>query len=306
MSKPRILLIPDTPGWAFDANLRDMAHYLGEWFDFEFWYAENGPPEAEYGERFDAWFCPWHSLLWNWDAKVPQLGSLRSYWFDIATHCRPTLRDVDLVNQYAGFHVVTEHNYDELRPVCPRVVYLTNPVNCERFPFYRRTDDSLVACWAGNTAHLTTGGERDAKGLHTIIEPACFMADAPLQIAEFNTQRILPEKMPEFYYRATVALCASEYEGASNFVMEAMACGCAVIATDVGNHRELHNSQVAHLGASGIQLVDRSPAAFAEALEDMTPEAALEAGALNAQEIAERWSWQAWRERYKAFVEMAL
>ncbi len=38
--KPKVLLTCDVPGWAFDVNLRDMAEYLKDDFDFEHWYVD--------------------------------------------------------------------------------------------------------------------------------------------------------------------------------------------------------------------------------------------------------------------------
>jgi glycosyltransferase involved in cell wall biosynthesis len=112
--------------------------------------------------------------------------------------------------------------------------------------------------------------------------------------------------MPGFYRRSSVALCASLYEGASNSVMEAMAAGLAVIATDVGNHGEMVESQRKHLGDTGILLVERNPEAFAEALRSLTPARMREMGRLNREEIAARWSWDAWRDRYVEFFRSAI
>lgn len=94
----------------------------------------------------------------------------------------------------------------------------------------------------------------------------------------------------------------------SNSVMEAMAAGHAVICTDTGNHREMRDSQILNLGDTGIVLVERSEAALTAALRHLAacPDHVLEMGRLNRREIAERWSWEVWRERYREFVELAL
>jgi glycosyltransferase involved in cell wall biosynthesis len=46
-------------------------------------------------------------------------------------------------------------------------------------------------------------------------------------------------RVREFYWRADCLLNLSSYEGLPNTVMEAMACGVAVIASDIGPHRDL-------------------------------------------------------------------
>ena len=51
--------------------------------------------------------------------------------------------------------------------------------------------------------------------------------------------QVPPERMPDLYRSADAFVLASHNEGLSNAVVEAMATGIAVVATDVGGHREL-------------------------------------------------------------------
>ena len=83
-----------------------------------------------------------------------------------------------LVNQYAGFHVVTQRNMDELRDHCPRAVYLTNPVDMRRFTEPTSLRESIVFEWNGNAQH----GD-DVKGLHGIIAPAVKESGASFVLA---------------------------------------------------------------------------------------------------------------------------
>jgi glycosyltransferase involved in cell wall biosynthesis len=53
-------------------------------------------------------------------------------------------------------------------------------------------------------------------------------------------------------------------------------------------------------------LVERTPEAFADALRSLTPARAAEMGRLNREEIAARWSWDAWRDRYAEFFRSAV
>ena len=218
----------------------------------------------------------------------------------------PGPAEFDLVNRFAAFHVVTAANFAELREHCPGAVYLTNPVNVRRFD--RGETPGVVASWNGNAQHNSAGSGIDVKGFHSIVEPACRQSHTPLVIAEYHTCRLPPAEMPAFYRRGSVALCASLFEGASNSTMEAMAAGQALITTDSGNHRELRDSQIEHLGETGIEIVERNVEAFVAALRRLQadPGRAQRMGAINRREIAERWSWSAWADRYAAFVERAL
>jgi glycosyltransferase involved in cell wall biosynthesis len=201
---------------------------------------------------------------------------------------------------------VTRESYEEFHPLCPNVVYLTNPVNMDRFPVAENPRHA-VASWNGNARHGNKANP-DVKGFKSIVQPACQLAGVKLVYAEYNTCRISPAEMPSFYRKGSVALCASAYEGASNSVMEAMAAGQAVISTPVGNIVEMRESQLKHLGDTGIVLVDRTPEAFAAALRGLAakPERMAEMGQINRVEIAARWSWGVWAERYEKFLRMAL
>jgi len=300
----RGLLVADVQGWAFDQNNSDAIEYCGGHFDLKNFYM------SDYCMLPLTWdvdfvFCPWHMAL-NKFRNRTLLGSLRSQWFDTSNPQPPRPHDINAVNQCAGFHVVTRGVYEALKPHCPGVVYLTNPVNTRRFPRATTVDKEIICCWNGNAQHSSAGHGVDVKGFYTIILPACSNVGAKLVMAEYHTNKLRPHQMPRFYQRANVALCASAFEGASNSVMEAMASGLAVIATDVGNHREMHESMLRHLGDSGMLLVGRGVNSFAEAISSLTPKRALEMGAINRQEIQERWSWDVWRERYLDFYSMAV
>jgi len=296
---PKILLVADVPGWAFDVNNRDMARFVPG-FDFSHFYITNGshlPMTWDY----DAVFLPMHSWIPGWP-YCRLVGALRSQWFDGQRRVPPTAADRAKVQRCAAFQVCTRQNEEELFDL--GVTYLTNPVDHRRFPVTPTRE--IVACWTGNALHMSGGGEWDIKGFYSVVIPACTMARVRLIAAEYNTYRLPPERMPAFFAGASVVLCASLYEGASNSVMEAMAAGLAVIATDVGNHREIVESELDHFGDSGILLVQRSPDAFAAALQMLTPARAREMGEINRQEIARRWSWEVWADRYKAFFQKAL
>lgn len=309
-TRPRVLLVSDVPNWAFDVNMHDLAETLADAFDFEHFYTERWLR----GERpdwrgFDVIYEAYHRNPLMGIPMDRALGALRSQWFKPETPALPTAEDVALVNRYRGFQVAARRNYEELRESCRGVVYLTNPVNTTRFS-HTPEKDTLVAAWSGNARHKSPDG-RFIKRFYDIVQPSCMRAGIPLVAAEYGTtegpmKRRMPADMPDFYQQANVCLCASEYEAASNSVMEAMASGLALLATDVGNHRELRDAQVAAFGDSGIILVERDVRAFTDALRSLTPQRAREMGAINRAEITARWSWAEWKDAYATFLRMAL
>jgi MoaA/NifB/PqqE/SkfB family radical SAM enzyme len=94
----------------------------------------------------------------------------------------------------------------------------------------------------------------------------------------------------------------------SRSIMESMAAGLAVLATDCGNHREMQQSQLQEYGETGIRIAPRDVDAFASELARLRddPELVAEMGRLNRAEIERAWSWPAWRERYAAFLSIPL
>jgi ubiquinone/menaquinone biosynthesis C-methylase UbiE len=296
--------LADVKGWAFDQNLQDMAEHLPE-FDFDFWYVADRAPWPD-TDQYDGIYVPFHRWP-NVNKVLPYhkaLGSLRSCWFDPRTPTPPTAANIALVNRYKAYHTVVQANCDELKPFCPQVSYLTNPVNMARFPKATPIRNRVIASWNGNARHAYS----DDKGFRTIVQPACQVAQLPLEFAEFHTKRLAPADMPAFYLKGNLALCASKYEGASNSIMEAMAAGQGLISTAVGNVPEMRESQLKHFGDSGIVLVERDVQAFIRALQELQkdPDRVARMGQLNRAEIEARWSWSAWRDRYAEFLRAGI
>ena len=299
---PLVALVSDVRDWAFDVNLRDLAEYVKGYRFVPLYVVERDRwPSLRV---FDRIFLLYHR--WQMPSDMPwerALGSVRAQWFNVERPMDPGPAEWRLVNKYGqGFHTVNEGLYRNLRSHCPGVVYLTNPVNTRTFDAMTE-QRGVVASWTGNAAHKTADG-RECKGL-PIIQRACAEAEVPLVIAEYNTCRLPHSAMPGFFGMGSVTMVASLYEGASNSCLEAMACGHAVICTDVGNHRELKQSQLRHFGESGMIFVDRNVPAFVSALNALKadPGRVRAMGEINREEIRARWSWDAWAERYREFIE---
>lgn len=311
--KPRALFVSDVQGWAFDQNCHDMAEYLDNLDSDHFYVVDWHRGVRPSWDNYDVVFECFHR---NPPMGVPYdraAGALRSQWFKSEVPALPDAQDVATVNRYRMFQVATQKNYDELIERCPNVVYLTNPINMRRFPSPTPMRGEIVAEWNGNSGHTpgnaATG--RRIKHLHDVVVPACHRAKVGLHIADYMVlggaeRRRTPGEMSAFYQQANVALCASEYEAASFSVMESMASGLALIATDVGNHREMRDSQLAAFGDTGIILVEGTVDAFVAALSALTPARAHEMGRINREEIEARWSWGAWREKYLQFFQKIL
>jgi MoaA/NifB/PqqE/SkfB family radical SAM enzyme/glycosyltransferase involved in cell wall biosynthesis len=304
-------MLSDVREWAFDQNARELEAHLKDRFDFTHFYVLDWvrglQPLPEFC-RFDVIYCSYHP--WGVELGVPwerTLGALCSQYFDPTRKHLPGPEEFAIVNRFRAFHTVERSSYEACRAGCPQVHYITNPVDVTRFAPAPLSASPVVACWNGNAQH-SNGLHEDVKGFYSIVHPACKRAGVPLVFAEAGSCRKQPSEMPGFYQRANLAVCASLYEGASRSIMESMASGLAVLATDCGNHREMQQSQLQEYGETGIHIVPRNVDAFASELARLRddPELVAEMGQLNRAEIERAWSWPAWRDRYAAFLSIPL
>jgi glycosyltransferase involved in cell wall biosynthesis len=94
---------------------------------------------------------------------------------------------------------------------------------------------------------------------------------------------------PAFYRAADVFALSSDFDNSPNAILEAMACGLPVVATDVGGVRDF----VAEPG--GAMVPPGDAAALAQALERYLaqPDAARAAGVFNRAKVSAEFSWRA-------------
>ena len=94
---------------------------------------------------------------------------------------------------------------------------------------------------------------------------------------------------PAFYRAADVFALSSDFDNSPNVVLEAMACGLPVVATDVGGVGDFVTD-----GTGGLVVPRQNAAALAAALETYltSPVAARAAGALNRTRATTEFSWR--------------
>lgn len=138
-------------------------------------------------------------------------------------------------------------------------------------------------------AHLLLVGEGpELRSLHAQVDRL------GLQQRVTFAGHVRHDQLPPFYRTADLFALASEFDNSPNVVLEAMACGLAVVATDVGGVSEYVAA------VQGGELVPaRDASALAGALGTWLDDAPRrrDAAAFNRQRMVQQFSWRASAER---------
>lgn len=292
MQRPKVLLYCDRPDWAYHTTATQLMEQLKDRYDFDLVFAQDFPQFD--ASRYDVIYVFWwgerrHRAYLQQGRKVTkEISSHR--WQHQAEFGQLTPDEADERWMTDASHLVATSRRlaDAFRNVNKPVFHY--PLGIDPAVFYRADphDGQLVVGWAGNPAD-------PAKRFNDIILPAC---DNGISLKVANGSLPLQE-MPDFYRSLDVILVASIGEGTPLPLIEAMACGCFPISTDVGVAPEV----IEH-GHNGL-IVEPTVAAFADALKWCTehPEIVRLAGAENAVLIRTTRTWWHSAERFAEILD---
>lgn len=103
----------------------------------------------------------------------------------------------------------------------------------------------------------------------------------------------------QHYQEADVFVLPSLDEGMPNVVLEAMACGNAIVATDIRGNRELVQD-----GVNGLLAPPADTAALTQALQTLTCDAAMRKRmGMKSRELISRYSWARTADHYLALSQ---
>ena len=194
-----------------------------------------------------------------------------------------------------------------------RLHTMRNGVDLRRFQPQPQTVARRVTGASGAPLLLSVGHLVELKGHHLVIDALAQLVlrypDARLVIIGAGEERqrleqraqdrsvpsrvtftgaIPNDQLAAWYSAADMLVLASSREGWANVLLEAMACGAPVVATDTGGTREVVSDQV------GVLVRERSAEAIAAGVEkliDMAPARAA------VRAYAEGFSWDATSEQ---------
>lgn len=200
------------------------------------------------------------------------------------------------------------------------VLYIPNGVKLESFRGHRgqKSRQEVHALFVGRLAvqkglailvqSLGLLSEREQAQLRLTL-----VGDGPLRSSlEESAARLAPgrveflgwqprHKLPSIYAGADLLVLPSLMEGMPNVVLEAMAAGLAIVASNVGGSRELVRD-----GENGLLVEPGSPEALAAALSDAIGDRRrLAQWGRASEKLVEAYSWDRVVEQYLALADGA-
>ncbi len=240
------------------------------------------------------------------------LGYWLTSWHRLINRLLQPWVDVTLTNSEEGKRSLV--TTDRLRP--DRVVVLENGVDTHRFRRFLLPDTSKKVVRVGCVANL-----RPVKNIDGLMHAAQLaLRQHPqlvFEVAGDGEQRVALERLhahlglgerfilqgsvsdvPGFLRRVEMAVLPSHSEGMSNALLEYMAAGRAVIATDVGANRQLLDG-----GRCGLLVPPADPGAIAAAITELlaNPLRAANLAAAARRRVQELYSRQAMCQRFQQF-----
>jgi glycosyltransferase involved in cell wall biosynthesis len=298
LTKPKIILLPDFPNWAFDYIARSMASRLSHRFKFRIEYAARQPEIL--GNESDLVY------IFHWNLRPPAYWGLKKQqvirdvasWAWELSHHGLKLSKEEFASNYLNDCVAATtpcaEIYNSLQPCFPNLVHCPNGVEHHYFSAgFRgvRPTGRLKIGWVGNP-----NDEHKVKGLHEILIPATKEYDFV-----YSHGSMTRRELRQFYSGIDILAIASKSESQPLPLLEAMSAGCFPVCTNVGIVPE-----ILHSGKNGL-VVERSIAAFASAFEwcEQNLDRLRAQRQSQIASVADE-SWDAWANRFGDLFDAVL
>jgi hypothetical protein len=291
--KPRILLLADRRGWAFDTAAQAIASRLSDAYEFRVEYVVEQPRIP--ASSFDLV----HVFYWAETYHQRFVSDPRRVIKEISSHRWANQRFGSLTPEQtvqrhladAGTLSATSRRLQGIFAPFREVHWCPNGFEPGHFAFRRPRSGPLRIGWAGNL-------NDPCKGVREILEPA---AGDEFELAIAGGD-LGSAEMGDFYNSIDVLAVASSAEGEPLTLIEGMACGAFPVAVDVGIIPEL----VRH-GRNGL-IVERSVEAFREAFRWCSDhlEPLRQAGRDNARMLLETRTWDLVAPQWQQLFDIAV
>jgi len=281
----------DVPNWIFARHCHVLMERLGSEFDFDLKFQGQSYNEADYDLIYP--------LEWN---LIPQnqIRTPAKYVTSIRSHCSWDKKDFNtlcetLRTKFASVHVVSERLKSVFDQAIPHVQVTSHGIDLAHF-----TPKKPVSAEAGKL-RLGWAGNRKSpnKGFAEFIVPLAHLTGVELIFCGFSDRNLKLEEMHSFYESIDAYICASDFEGNNNSLMEASAMARAIVTTDNGTVPEYLVD-----GESAV-IVPRNAEAFKTAILTLrdNPQLRRELGNRAQQSVSQKFDWRIKAEQYSIWFK---
>ena len=301
-TKPKILLIPNVPDWAFDFEADEIIKRFGDRYDFTKKYHVDFAIGYENYSKYDRIF------VFFWPAAKQMLNRLSPeeakeklvagvFSFNSWEGRKKEAKEIFL--RCRGVVVNNRKLYQAFKSPKYRTHYIPKWVDTKAFrPRLSKASSGgkLTVGWTGNPDH----NGKSYKGYWNILLPVCERnKDWIILKSALKSNSIPFRKMPAFYNSIDVITCLSKGETGPNSLLEAGACGKPAVSVRVGVAPELIKN-----GKTGI-LIERSQKSLERALKKLHGDKRQlkRMGRQMRQEILKNWTCQKNIDAYRQIFD---
>lgn len=293
MHKPKILLIPDRKGWAFDVRCDALTKHLSADFEFSKMYYTS-MEDINYNQ-FDLIYYPGFYMVGASLDKAHGVVGPKKIVTSISGLVTKTFTDA--LHQLAKVSAYSALNYEFAEwfegVVEAKMFYIPNGVEEQLFiPSEKPASDDLIVGWVGKDNHA-------GKRLDNLKVAIDSIPGVKLITQTFSNY-IPHEEMPKFYQQLDCYCQPSISEGCCNPMLEAASCGIPMVATAVGVARELIRND------GGI-IINDDLVGLEDAIIKMKDKARRkQMSEILRNRILDGWTWKHRAMQYKEMFEYAL
>jgi glycosyltransferase involved in cell wall biosynthesis len=289
--KPRILLLPDVPNWAWEIKSRYIQKYLSDEFEIKIQILESN---RNVSLDFDIYmvYTPAHLKHLGHVEKKKRIAGVTGH-YALDKH----IKGKNIEARTAAVHANSRILERELKKYHSKVYYVPNGVDLDLFPYRPPTKHKqLVVGFLGKTL--------PGKGVADTIKPAVNSVNGTIFVQKAkNWKNAKPiETLSNFYASLDLYLVASTIDGTPNPALEAAATGRPIIANNIGNMPELIEN-----GVNGF-LVPRKKGEYIQKLQEFVKNPTLveTMGRAARKTIEEHWDWKIQAENYRQMFRETL
>lgn len=287
--KPKILLITDMVGWAFDIQCQGIKNILSDTFDFEVQvFTDFLKVKNEIKDKFDVFYFSSYCFCQSDIPKEKQICCL------VGQHGRTDEFVGKQLSLCACSNYTADYFHGKFEDITP-LVYVPYGIDMDLFRPVEKTGGSVFKIgFAGNHT-------RNNKRVKDVLEIINSIKGIQLEMRTLHDEKgvlnLVPySEMPKFYQGLDAYVCFSTEEGFCYPLLEAASCGLPIVSTDVGCAKKLGGISIVHSKESLKETIEflRNNRSEAERLGN---ENRFSAG---------NFSWWALKEDYKKLFERVL